>query len=129
MQINNNNTELNNDADDLEWNACVNNTQEILILLRKLKFTKTNMLIELESKANAFMNSDLNNEAVSCLKEAVELEPKNQELLQYLAVCYHEIGMYPKAIENFQRVLDKNPQNCCALLNQGNNIKDSNRNE
>jgi tetratricopeptide (TPR) repeat protein len=93
-------------------------------------------LAETEDKDEIFldlaMEYENNNEykkAITILKEAMTLNPKNEGAIYELAFCYDQLGDYKNAIKSYSDFIDENPYSYTSWYNLGNAYSKLEKNE
>ncbi|MDA8098983.1 MAG: tetratricopeptide repeat protein [Nitrospiraceae bacterium] len=68
---------------------------------------------------NAQMDSQRFAEAIVAYQRAVELKPKDTNVLVDLGTCYRGVGQPEKAVEMYQKALKVDPNHLNGLMNSG----------
>jgi tetratricopeptide (TPR) repeat protein len=69
--------------------------------------------------ANDYYDTDQPQKAISAYGKALELDPRNPNLLTDQGVMYKRVGWYDKALANFEKAQKLDPKHLQSLYNIG----------
>lgn len=68
---------------------------------------------------NIYFDASMPAKAIRAYERALELAPKNADVLTDLGIMYRETGQFEKAVESFRRAIAVNPAHENAMFNEG----------